>query len=355
VLGIETSCDETAASVVCGGRTVLSNVVASQYELHAEYRGVVPEIASRAHAERIVPIVKEAIASAGVRMQELAAVAVGNRPGLIGSLLVGVSAAKALAFVLGRPIIGIDHVKAHLYAGLMSGQAPDDLAPLFPALGLVVSGGHTSIYLMNSSTQMQKVGSTIDDALGEAYDKVAAMLGLPFPGGPSVDALAATGDAKRFALPISRLDRDSLNMSFSGLKTAVLYTLRGVPGAKATIGGERHAKPAPELSPQDRADLCASFQAAAIAAVVLKLERARQLYPQTRSLFAGGGVTANGQLRSALSLWAERAGCSSFVPPMALCVDNGAMIAGLGHYTLAERGWVGDSLTLTAFPSGSVV
>jgi N6-L-threonylcarbamoyladenine synthase len=350
VLGIETSCDETAAAVTLGGTRVLSTVVASQHELHAEYRGVVPEIASRAHAERIVPIITEAVRAAGIRLTDLHAVAVGNRPGLIGSLLVGVSAGKAVALGMGVPLIGVDHVQAHLYAGLMQlGDAPPLLtaSTAFPALGLVVSGGHTTVYRVSSPTAMSRLGWTIDDAIGEAYDKVAAMLGLPFPGGPNVDTLARTGNAARFNFPISRLDKGSLNFSFSGLKTAVLYTLKGIPG-------ELDARPPLELTPANTADICASFQHAAVKAVILKLERALEASPDCRTLLTGGGVTANSHLRAELTAFAARRKLALSLPAMALCVDNAAMIAGLGHHLLAQRGWSGDGLDLTAFPSGSV-
>jgi N6-L-threonylcarbamoyladenine synthase len=249
ILGIETSCDETAAAVVRRGRpghgaTVLSNIIASQNELHAEYKGVVPEIASRAHAERILPIVREALSQAGVSLRDIDAIAVGNKPGLIGSLLVGVAAAKALAWSLRIPIIGVDHVRAHLYAGCLDAPLPD-----FPALGLVVSGGHTSLYHCPSITQATRLGSTIDDAVGEAYDKAATILGLPFPGGPNLDRLAQRGDASRSPtrFPISRLGRDSLDFSFSGLKTALLYAVRGVPARP----GEPQPPP-PDLDDQAR-------------------------------------------------------------------------------------------------------
>ncbi len=372
VLGVETSCDETAASIVRGGITVLSSVVASQHDLHAEYRGVVPEIASRAHAERIVPTIRAAAAKAGVSLRDIHAVAVGNRPGLIGSLLVGVSAAKAVAMARGISIVGVDHVQAHLYAGLMDTQLAGGAAPVltlhtaFPAIGLVVSGGHTTLYRVSSPASMLRLGWTIDDAIGEAYDKVAAMLELPFPGGPNVDRLARTGDSKRFDFPISRLDKasgkaamprakgavkvavaPSLNLSFSGLKTAVLYALKGIPGELAK-------RPALELNERNIADLCASFQRAAVGAIVLKLERALDANPDCRVLLTGGGVTANSHLRSELAALAKRRGLALSLPAMGLCVDNAAMIAGLGHYLLSQRQWEEDLMDLTAQPSGSL-
>ncbi len=357
VLGIETSCDETAAAVVRGGRVVLSNVIASQHDLHAEYRGVVPEIASRAHAERLLPIVRRSLADAGVRMDDLSAIAVGNRPGLIGSLLVGVAGAKALAWTLGIPIIGVDHVHAHLVAGLLRRftSAPAHLTSeisnlKWPCLGLVVSGGHTSLYLCDSTTSIQRIGATIDDAVGEAYDKVAAILSLGFPGGPNLDRLARTGTSASPGFPIARIAPDSLDFSFSGLKTAALYALRGVPEddrhrAKREARGE--SRP-PLMSP---ADVAATFQEAAIGAVMLKLERALDRHAECRTVLVGGGVSANSLLRTRLEALASRRGLDIRVPPLEYCLDNGAMIAALGHDLLVERAWAGDGLAMTASPA----
>lgn len=342
ILGIETSCDETAASVVratAAGVEVLSNIIASQNELHAEYRGVVPEIASRAHAERILPIVREAVATAGLSLAEIDAFAVGNRPGLIGSLLVGTAAAKALAFSQGKPCIPVDHIHAHLYAGCMTGQG----IPAFPALGLVVSGGHTSIYLMRSPASMTRIASTIDDAIGEAYDKVAAIIGLGFPGGPLVDKLAQKGDASRITFPISRVAPGSLDFSFSGLKTAVLYKWNGVPGPKAPA----HSRPSAE-------DLCASFQHAAIAAITMKLGRALEQRAGIKSLLVGGGVSANSRLRSELTAFANRHRLDLRLPPMDLCMDNAAMIAGLAAVLLDTDPAAGNDSGFSAVPTTSV-
>lgn len=352
ILGIETSCDETAAAVVADGRRVLSNVIASQHDLHAEYRGVVPEIASRAHAERLLPVVRKALTDAAVTLRDLHAVAVGHRPGLIGALLVGVSGAKALAWSLGIPLVGVDHVQAHLYAGLLD-PPPDSPSggpanSLFPALGLVVSGGHTTLYRLDSSTSLTRLGSTIDDAVGEAYDKVGAILGLPFPGGPHVDRLASTGDDRAFDFPISRLSRDSLDFSFSGLKTAVRYAVEGVPGA-GPGGSERPAPP--PLTPKRTADIAASFQRAAARALLLKLTAAADAHPDARSLFVGGGVSANSRLRADLAAFAQARRWPIRLPALAYCVDNAAMIAGLGHELLASRQWRSDPLSLTATPT----
>lgn len=356
VLGIETSCDETAAAVVRDGVVTLSNVVASQHELHERYRGVVPEIASRAHLERITPVVEEALHSAGVRWDQLDAVAVGNRPGLIGSLLIGVSAAKALAWSLKIPLIGVDHVQAHLHAATLteSTTGTDSVAPSFPALGLVVSGGHTSLYEVESPLSMKAIGRTIDDAVGEAYDKAAVILGVPYPGGPKLDRLAQAGDASRHRLPRSLLEDTSLDFSFSGLKTALLYKVRGVPrgrGREAVF--ERSLEDLPQ---QERADLAASFQDAAVETLVTKMGRAMdQMAARGRraeAIIIGGGVSANSRLRSrAVELGVTR-GVPVFLPSMAVCVDNAAMIAGLAYHHL--RAGRSDDLHLPAVATTSL-
>jgi N6-L-threonylcarbamoyladenine synthase len=369
VLGIESSCDETAAAVVRDGRVVLSNVIASQHDLHAQYQGVVPEIASRAHAERVLPVVEAALADAGVGLNDLSAVAVGNRPGLIGSLLVGVAAAKALAWSLGVPLIGVDHIHAHLYAGFMdapspSGQPADQethshgvgfgaaRAPDLPALGLVVSGGHTALYEVLAADHVVRLGATIDDAVGEAYDKAASILRLPFPGGPAVDKLAQRGNPRAVDLPRSTLGRDSLDFSFSGLKTALRYAAFGVPER----GQSPPAAPTEPLPEGRLADLCASFQAAAVGVLLLKVERALQRHPHLRTLLVGGGVSANSALRAALgglrSPAKGRPAIDVRLPPMGLCLDNAAMIAGLGGVLLGVRP-EGDPLWLTGAPSST--
>lgn len=347
ILGLETSCDETAAAVVRDGREVLSSAVATQNELHAEYSGVVPEIASRAHVERILPVVRDALHGAGVGLADVEAIAVGHRPGLIGSLLVGVSAAKALAWSLGRPLIPVDHVHAHLYAGALGMAEP---GPSFPALGLVVSGGHTSLYVVRSWPQLERRGATIDDAMGEAYDKAATILGIPYPGGPGLDQLAQTpgADDRAHDLPISRLGPGSLDFSFSGLKTAVLYAVRGVPEGP---GG--YARDHTSLSAKQKADLAASFQRTVCRTVVIKLERALEQFRREglaiSSLLTGGGVTANSRLRVELSAFAQRAGLRLYLPPPAYCVDNAAMIAGLAFH-LARAGVRAD-LALEPMPT----
>jgi N6-L-threonylcarbamoyladenine synthase len=371
ILGLETSCDETAAAIVEDGRTIRANVIASQHDIHAEYAGVVPELASRAHAERILPIVRAAFKEASLSLDGIDAIAVGHRPGLIGSLLVGVAAAKSLAWSLNKPLIGVDHVQAHLYAGLLSPSPHHSISPsLFPALGLVVSGGHTALYHLDSPIDLRRLGSTIDDALGEAFDKAATILGLPYPGGPNLDTLAQTpgADDRAHDFPISRLSPDSLDFSFSGLKTSLLYAVRGVP-----LRGGHFERDHTWLSDSTKADLAASFQRAAIQAVTLKLERVlnspslregvggraqdgRKQPGQSgspsspyRSLLIGGGVSANSLLRRELQSLASRHSLPLFLPPMPLCVDNAAMIAGLA-YRLYQAGRISD-LSLQATPT----
>lgn len=343
ILGIETSCDETAAAVVADGRVVRSNIIASQHELHEEYLGVVPEIASRAHLERIMPVVDRGLREADVTLNELDAVAVGNRPGLIGSLLIGVTAAKTLAWSLNQPLIGVDHIHAHLYAAALvtdkdTIDSTDEPLP-YPALGLVVSGGHTSLFLVKSPLEMTVIGRTIDDAVGEAYDKAAVLLGLGFPGGPKVDRLAQTGDAGQFDLPRSMLDKQSLDFSFSGLKTALLYTIRGKPDGRDEHGKAKFHKSIDDWDKQSIADLAASFQRAAIEAVIAKMRRAiDQLAEKNqppRSIIIGGGVSANSMLRRRVAELGEQRGLPVHLPPMAYCLDNAAMIAGLAHHSLA--------------------
>lgn len=339
ILGIESSCDETAAAVVEDGVILRSNIIASQHDLHRRYGGVVPEIASRAHLERIDPVIQEALSAAGITASQIDAVAVGNRPGLIGSLLVGVSAAKAIAWSLDRPLIGIDHVQAHLYAASIRKPGEEAPLPVYPALGLVVSGGHSSMFLVSSPTRSTLLGKTIDDAVGEAYDKAAIILGLPFPGGPNLDKLAKTGNPQAHDLPRPLLDGQSLDFSFSGMKTAMLYKVRGLPqgrGANATF-----TRSASDLSPQEIADLAASFQHAAVDTIIRKLARAVEMLTARNerpgSLIVGGGVSANSHLRARCLELGQQLGIPVHLPAMSLCVDNAAMIAGLAHCYYQER------------------
>ncbi len=331
ILGLETSCDETAAAVVEAGTRVRSNVIATQHELHRRYSGVVPEIASRAHLERILPVVREALAEAGSGYEALDAVAVGHRPGLIGSLLVGTSSAKALAWSLGVPLIGVDHIVAHLHAGLL------DAGPVeFPAVGLVVSGGHTSLFLTTSGLDVTLLGRTLDDAVGEAYDKAATILGLDYPGGPALDRLAGDGDDRAHDLPVAMLARQSLDFSFSGLKTALLYAACGQPPGRSRHRGRAARSPAgaAKLTDRQRADFAASFQRAAVSAIMRKLERALGRF-EVQTLLVGGGVSANSRLRRELRELAGERGLELRLPAPPYCVDNAAMIAGLAALKLA--------------------
>jgi N6-L-threonylcarbamoyladenine synthase len=317
ILGLESTCDETGAAVVEDGTRVRSNVVASQVDLHARYRGVVPEIAGRAHIENVLPVVIESLKKAGIELRDLDAVAVAHRPGLIGSLLIGVTAAKTLAWALGKPLIGVDHVHAHLYSVRLETNA----APPMPAVGMVCSGGHTALYRLTDFLNIELIGSTLDDAVGEAYDKVAGILGLGYPGGPVIDRMAQDGDPNSVRFPRSKMSRQSLDFSFSGLKTSVLYHVRGYQGR------EHEAK---KLSDPEICDLSASFQAACVDVLVEKIRRAaRQI--KARSVIIGGGVSANSGLRAAVADFSSPV----FFPRMEYCSDNAAMTAGLAAELLA--------------------
>jgi N6-L-threonylcarbamoyladenine synthase len=310
-LGIETSCDETAAAVFTDVPAVLASVIASQTDLHARFGGVVPEVAARAHLQRLLPVIDDALRQAGVRLDEVGCVAVHNTPGLVGALLVGVSAAKMLAVALGVPLVAVNHIEGHVYAcRLAAGR------DIFPCVGLVVSGGHTSLFHCRTPLHFELLGATLDDAAGEAFDKVAALLGLGFPGGPAVEREAVSGDPRAVKLPRSFLHEERLDFSFSGLKTAVLYAL----------GGQNNPRPAPPPPGRRRADLAASFQLAVVDVLVAK---ARQALRRTglKRLAVGGGVAANKSLRAALEAMAREEGAELFIPPLALCTDNAAMAA----------------------------
>ncbi|MCC6512357.1 MAG: tRNA (adenosine(37)-N6)-threonylcarbamoyltransferase complex transferase subunit TsaD [Pirellulaceae bacterium] len=312
LLAIETTCDETAAAVIDRDRRVLASAVASQQLVHERFDGVVPELAARAHLERVVPIIDETLDQAGIDpATELAAIVVATEPGLPGSLLVGLAAAKALAVAWQIPLVAINHVQAHIYA-CQFGRT----ASIFPCVGFVVSGGHTNLYACESAEQWTYLGGTIDDAVGEAFDKVAVMLGLPYPGGPHISRLAAEGNASRYAFPRPMLaDRSTLNMSFSGLKTAVRYQLHGVGKSDWQAN---------QLTAEQRADTAASFERAAIDCLVGKARLALQ---QTRleRLCVGGGVCANRLLRHELKQMTERLGVELLLAEPELCTDNAVM------------------------------
>lgn len=333
ILTLETTCDETAAAIINDRLEVLGAVVASQDALHQRFGGVVPEIASRAHVERILPVIDETLKRAGMSLAELDAIAIANTPGLAGSLLVGLAAAKGLAVALGKPLVAINHLQAHIYAcRIASGQE------VFPCLGMIVSGGHTSLYRCLGPLDFELLGATIDDAAGEAFDKVASMLGLPYPGGPSIQRAAAGGNPAAYRLPRPLLDDDRrLDFSFSGLKTAVRYTIAGP--------GRPDAERTP-LSDQQVADLAASFQEALVDCLVgkslLALKRTG-----LDTLCVGGGVAANARLRERLNEAAGRAGARLFIAPLALCTDNAVMGA-----IAVERYRAGlfEPLDLDAYP-----
>jgi N6-L-threonylcarbamoyladenine synthase len=314
ILGIETSCDETAAAVVEDGRRLRSNVVASQFHLHAQYGGVVPEVASRHHLEVILQVVDAALAEASASWQDLAAVAVTNRPGLTGALLVGVNTAKALAWAHGLPLLGVDHLEAHLYANWIEVEGRAYRAPELPALGLIVSGGHTDLVMMDGHGVYRRLGRTRDDAAGEAFDKVGRLLGLGFPGGPAVERTAREAPARAgLKLPRAWL-RGSDDFSFSGLKTSVLHLVRGE--------GEGPSVPA----------VAAAFQESVVDVLSKKAAQAAAR-EGARSVLLSGGVAANGPLREALAV---RSPVPLFAPPPVLCTDNGAMIAACAHYRLDD-------------------
>jgi N6-L-threonylcarbamoyladenine synthase len=326
VLGIETSCDETAAAVLADGRRVLSSVVASQDDVHAPYGGVVPELASRRHIEMIVPVVEKALTDAGVALGDLDGIAVTYGPGLVGSLLVGCSMAKALAWVHRLPLVGVNHLEGHVYASFLTEEAPE-----YPFLALVVSGGHTALYHASAPLTYHLVGQTRDDAAGEAFDKVAKLLGLGFPGGPIIQRTAERGDPRAIEFPLAQMTDGASDFSFSGIKTSVsLYVRRHGPLGEAQV-----------------ADVAASFQAAVVKMLVRQTVRAA-LRIGVKRVVLTGGVAANGPLRTALHAEAEQHGIRLHIPPPGLCTDNAAMITAAGAVRLAagERA----PLTLNATP-----
>jgi N6-L-threonylcarbamoyladenine synthase len=345
VLGLETSCDETAAAVVEDGRRVLSSVIHSQIPLHQRFGGVVPEIASRDHLIRVLPVIEEALRRAGMTLGQVDALAVTGGPGLIGSLLIGLQTAKGLALATGKPLTFVNHVEAHTAAAFLYTDGQPAEAPLpFPHLALAVSGGHSSLFLVTGHTRRQLVGYTMDDAPGESFDKVAKLLGLPYPGGVSVEKAAQGGDLKAVRLPRPRVEGRPNLFSFSGLKTAVRYhveSLRGQPAVPGTALGA-------SLAPQQLADLCASFQEAVCDVLVERsLDLARQ--HGARAMVVSGGVAANSRLRERFNQACAAAGLQLKLVDRAYCTDNAAMIAGLGFHQLLEQGPAQDWITHDAF------
>ncbi len=323
VLAIETSCDETAASVVMGGNDVLSSIVSSQIDIHARFGGVVPEVASRAHMEALIPVVNSAVEEAGILPQRIDAVAATAGPGLIGALLVGVSAAKALSLVWDKPFIGINHLEAHLYAGLL-----DDPTLQFPLVVLLVSGGHTMIIEMRGHGDYTILGRTIDDAAGEAYDKVARYLTLGYPGGPIIDQIAADGNPTAVDFPRAMM-HDGLDVSFSGLKTSVINYVRKNPTVSNT-------------------DMAASFQAAVVDVLCAKTIKAAQQVG-AKGIVLGGGVSANSALRAQMTERGNAAGFRVALPSRAMCTDNAAMIAAAAWHRLKSDGPM--DLSCGAYPN----
>ncbi len=326
-LGIETSCDDTATAVVRDGREVLASVSTNQDAFHAKYGGIVPEIASRQHVALLSAAVEDALERADTPFEALDGIAVTRGPGLIGSLVVGVAAAKALAFALRKPLYAVNHLHGHIFAAFLDREE----SPPFPFLALLVSGGHSQLVEVHSPHDMRIIGRTRDDAAGEAYDKTARLLGLPYPGGPHLDRLARSGNATAFSFPRHRPDAGTLDLSFSGLKTSVRYFLESEAG--------REAKPE---------DVAASFQAAVVDVLIARVDRAFAS-GSYRAVVLSGGVAANSALQHALRAWSERNGIPAFIPPPKYCTDNAAMIAAVAAY---QNGAVlADPLTLSADPN----
>ncbi len=319
ILAIESSCDETSASIIVNGK-VLNNIVATQ-SVHEKYGGVVPELASRAHQENLIPVVHEALSTAGISKKELSAIAVTRGPGLMGSLLVGVSFAKAFAKALDIPLIDVNHMQAHVLAHFIAEPRPN-----FPFICLTVSGGHTQLVLVKDHLTMELIGETQDDAVGEAFDKTAKLLGLPYPGGPVLDRYAKEGNPKAFTFPVTRMP--GLNYSFSGIKTAVLYFLRD------------RLEENPNFITENLPDLCASIQYTLVEMLLIKLKEAMKEFGITEVAIAGG-VSANSGLRAALSALSQRKGWTLYVPEFEYCTDNAAMIAMAAHFKYLRGDFVG--------------
>jgi N6-L-threonylcarbamoyladenine synthase len=330
VLGIETTCDETACAIVQSGKTILSNVIASQIGLHKNYGGVYPELASRSHVDNFIPVLEESLKEAGITPQEIDLIAVSKAPGLIGSISIGLNAAKALSLGWNIPYIGVNHVEAHLYASMM------DVNPVFPAIGVVLSGGHTFIVKINDLGSYEMLGTTVDDAIGESFDKVACMLSLPYPGGPEVENLALQGDPLKYKLKAGFVKNNPLNFSFSGIKTNVLYLIKG----------DNSNKHSPTLLQEsEKKHLAASFQHCVFMDVIRKTLKACEIHG-CNTIFAGGGVTQSQSLKYLFRKTLPDH-LQIYYPPKGLSLDNGAMIAGLGYH-LYKKTNTSDPLNLEA-------
>ena len=338
ILGIETSCDETAAAVIEDGTHILSNVVVSQIDIFAEYGGVIPEVAARSHLEVILPVIDKALADAKCSWEEIDAIAVTHAPGLLGSLLIGTLTARTLALLHNKPLYAVHHLKSHVYANWLSGDT--DMKPQFPLLALVVSGGHTQILYMKGHNQFEIIGTTRDDAVGECFDKVAKILGLPYPGGPSI-AKAATGDANKYKFPHPNIP--GLDFSFSGLKTAVLRTVQKEVGVPISYPSHKLKE---LLSAEQVADFATSFQKTAVDILVEKVKLALSQYPDAKSVVVAGGVSANQELRKALP--------DAFFPAPSLSGDNGAMVGAAGYFEIKSGAEPTNPLTLNIYPRISI-
>ncbi len=337
ILGIETSCDETAAAVVEDGREVLSNVVVSQIDIFAEYGGVIPEVAARSHLEVMMPVVDKALSDAKCDWDDIDAIAVTHAPGLLGSLLIGTLTARTLAILHEKPLYAVHHLKSHVYANWLFNHN----LPTFPLLALVVSGGHTQILQMPAHNRFEIVGTTRDDAIGECFDKVAKILGLTYPGGPSIAKAAAQGDASKYRLPHPNVE--GLDFSFSGLKTAVLRSVQkelGLPISHPSHDLKNH------LSEQQVCDFAASFQKTAVDILVEKLKKALDLYPETQAVVLAGGVSANQALREALP--------EAYFPALKFAGDNGAMVAAAAYYEISTGVEPMDPYALNIYPRISI-
>lgn len=322
VLGIESTCDETGFALVKDGKIILSNQVASQIQTHSPFGGVVPELASRKHVEMIPFLLKKALKESDISLKEVDLIAVAMGPGLLGPLLIGMNTAKTLSLALKIPFVGVNHIEAHLFAALMSAANP----PPLPALGLVVSGGHSSLFKIEKIGDYSIIGSTQDDAIGEAFDKAASLLSLPYPGGPAIEKLAKAGNPQAYPFKAGHIKDRPLDFSFSGLKTSILYTVKGVGGKKGD---------APILPQECFADVAASFQEAAFADVILKLKKGKE-HIGAQSLIFGGGVTNNRTLREKVA--DAFPDTPAFWPDFSMTLDNAAMIAGLGTYVYQAKG-----------------
>ena len=348
LLGIESSCDDTAAAVVANGRTILSSVVSSQVVIHGPYGGVVPELASRQHVKMIIPVISEALQRADLGLSGVDAIAVTQGPGLVGSLLVGIGMAKALAYATGKPLVAVNHLEGHIQAAFL-----EESLPVFPIIALVVSGGHTNLYLVKDYGDMMLVGRTRDDAAGEAFDKVAKFLDLGYPGGVVIDDLARGGNAEAITFPRAYLEKDSLDFSFSGIKTAVVnYVRRYVdPDKTGAVGIAEGGLASADKLPVQIADIVASFQEAVVDVLVRKTISAAEHF-KVKQVVVAGGVAANSRLRQRLQEEVAGFGLPLTLPRPELCTDNAAMIAAAGYYKLKKiRGrWDLDFEAISRWP-----